>query len=423
MRKFQRKAISYLLILTLVAGLFVGLPAKKAEAASSKYMFKVNTQANVVTAYKRVNSRWVPVRAMRASTGYPHTATPIGTFRTMKKYKWKILDGPVRGRYCTRIVDRILFHSIWYKLSGSNSKRNESMPAFRRLGKDASHGCVRLSLIDAKWIYDNAAIGSKVITYKSSNPGPLGKPAKIYPKRNRRHDWDPTDPDPRNPNYNMKKPVFDFSKKKSYWRYGTREKLTDYVRVKNPNANEDISKYLYVDSIYKWSPKYKKYVLKSRKNFSTYSSGYYKVRYKVKYGYCPSGTATMKFKILSKYFKDKPLYKVDKTVYKYKTYPGGSGRYYRNAKVGATNTHYGITAYLSNHRNVFIKKNMKARVYRYNSSSKKYDYIKWIGNYKSAVHYKFSKPGTYRIDFLTRNPYGSSKGRLYRLEVGVNVSR
>ena len=34
-----------------------------------------------------------------------------------------------------------------------------------RLGINASHGCVRLALTNAKWIYDNIPVGTKVVIY------------------------------------------------------------------------------------------------------------------------------------------------------------------------------------------------------------------------------------------------------------------
>ena len=34
-----------------------------------------------------------------------------------------------------------------------------------RLGINASHGCVRLALSNAKWIYDNIPRGTKVVIY------------------------------------------------------------------------------------------------------------------------------------------------------------------------------------------------------------------------------------------------------------------
>ena len=60
-----------------------------------------------------------------------------------------------------------------------------------RLGSVASHGCVRLAAADAKWIYDNCVLGTKVTIYSSTDPGPLGRPeATPYPKYT---GYDPTD--------------------------------------------------------------------------------------------------------------------------------------------------------------------------------------------------------------------------------------
>ena len=62
-------------------------------------------------------------------------------------------------------------------------------------------GCVRLTVKDAKWIYENCPIGTQVEFYSSSNPGPLGKPTtrKISGAPANVRGWDPTDPDSRNP--------------------------------------------------------------------------------------------------------------------------------------------------------------------------------------------------------------------------------
>lgn len=72
--------------------------------------------------------------------------------------------------------------------------------SYNRLGQTASHGCVRLNVEDAKWIYDNCPVGTKVTIYDSKDPGPLGKPTPIRIDVNSPYrGWDPTDPDPRNP--------------------------------------------------------------------------------------------------------------------------------------------------------------------------------------------------------------------------------
>lgn len=71
---------------------------------------------------------------------------------------------------------------------------------YDKLGTKASLGCIRLKVVDAKWIYDNCVPGTKVEFYTSSNPGPLGKPtAQKISEDEEVRGWDPTDPDANNP--------------------------------------------------------------------------------------------------------------------------------------------------------------------------------------------------------------------------------
>ncbi len=68
-------------------------------------------------------------------------------------------------------------------------------------GTVCSHGCVRLTVEDAQWIYENCEAGTIVEIYDDAdNPGPLGKPeAQKLDGNNPRHNWDPTDTDPGKP--------------------------------------------------------------------------------------------------------------------------------------------------------------------------------------------------------------------------------
>lgn len=162
------------------------------------YYIKVNNQANVVTIYKKDSSGnyTIPVKAMVCSVG---TATPkSGVYSTTNKYQWRLLIGNVYGQYATRIVGSILFHSVPYlKQDPSTLEYWE----YDKLGIAASAGCVRLTVADAKWIYDNCKSGTKVEFYSDSNPGPLGKPTaqKISNADDNVRVWDPTDPRDNNP--------------------------------------------------------------------------------------------------------------------------------------------------------------------------------------------------------------------------------
>lgn len=167
------------------------------EKKETPYYIKVNNQANVVTIYKKDSKGeyTVPVKAMICSIG---TATPeSGVYTMSDKYTWGLLQGDVYGQYACRIVGHILFHSVPYE---EKDKSTLEWWEYDKLGTKASLGCIRLTVEDAKWIYDNCTAGTKVEFYSSSNPGPLGKPTaqKISDDEEVRN-WDPTDPDKNNP--------------------------------------------------------------------------------------------------------------------------------------------------------------------------------------------------------------------------------
>ena len=162
-----------------------------------KYYIKVNLAANTVTIYGQdENEEYTkPIKAMICSVG---KATPkSGKYNITYKYRCLALFGNVYGQYSTRIVGSILFHSVPYYTTDPNTLKYEE---FDKLGTKASAGCIRLMVKDAKWIYDNVASGSTVEFYSDAeNPGPLGKPTAPKISNNEYRDWDPTDPDPRNP--------------------------------------------------------------------------------------------------------------------------------------------------------------------------------------------------------------------------------
>ncbi len=154
---------------------------------SGSWSIRVNRAANVVTVYKGTT----PVKAFLCSTGL-NNATPLGTFSIMDKLSMHELNGPTWGYYCSHITSDILFHSI----PAPTTNRTE-VPSykFNVLGQQASQGCIRLAMGDAKWLYDTVPVGTTVVIYDdASNPGPLGKPANIKMNADPTYYIDPTDP-------------------------------------------------------------------------------------------------------------------------------------------------------------------------------------------------------------------------------------
>jgi len=170
---------------------------KKEQNSGTKYYIKINYSANVITVYEKDDDGKYtkPVKAIICSTG---TATPrSGVYRTSSKYRWHQLNGGVWGQYCTRITGHILFHSVPYS---SKSPDSLKYGAYDKLGTKASAGCIRVTVADAIWLYNNCVSGTQVEFYGSSDPGPLGKPsAKKISSNVQCRNWDPTDPDSNNP--------------------------------------------------------------------------------------------------------------------------------------------------------------------------------------------------------------------------------
>jgi lipoprotein-anchoring transpeptidase ErfK/SrfK len=105
------------------------------------------------------------VYTMIASTGRDvprDDATPQGVFAVQRErglsfYSARLGEG---ARYWVSWLHHgeYLFHSV-----PTDSKGRIIAEEARRLGQKASHGCIRLTLPDAKWLYENIRPGTKVV--------------------------------------------------------------------------------------------------------------------------------------------------------------------------------------------------------------------------------------------------------------------
>lgn len=171
------------------------LSKEKNNLNGPKYYLKVSYTSNVVAIYTKDDSGEYNnlIRTMVCSTG---TATPRGgVYKLNYKYRWLPLFGGVYGQYCSRITGNILFHSVPYL----RNHQPDSLEywEYDKLGTAASAGCVRLTVADAKWIYDNCASGCYVEFCTTLN---VSKPsaAKISSNTTCRN-YDLTDPVANNP--------------------------------------------------------------------------------------------------------------------------------------------------------------------------------------------------------------------------------
>ncbi len=187
------------------------------KKTGNKLYLEINRAAGCVTAYAydRERSAYIiPVKSFTVSVGRDVTSTgtaaslnkdtsytPLGSYSVSSngiatKYTLKTMNEPdgsvVYARWATHIVGNVYFHAI---AVGSQSHYALSPSTYNRLGSPASAGCIRMTVADAKWIYDYASAGSEVNIVKgnSAKPGPLGKNPII--RVDYTINYDPTDPE------------------------------------------------------------------------------------------------------------------------------------------------------------------------------------------------------------------------------------
>jgi len=110
------------------------------------------------------NEYTVLVRTMKCSTGKSGTPTPTGTFTnsTGPGARWHYFEKfKCWAQYAYYIQGDIMFHSVLY----GQKEGRVTQSSVNNLGRRASHGCVRLSVEDAKWIWSNCPRNTTVIVY------------------------------------------------------------------------------------------------------------------------------------------------------------------------------------------------------------------------------------------------------------------
>ena len=164
------------------------------------YLIKVNLTSQIVSIYRRDESGNFTkhVKDMLCSAGIDKGDTPTGVYEIYARYDWLLMVDKSYAQYCTRFNGPILFHSIPYFKKDPSTLMWEE---YNKLGEPASHGCVRLRVEDAKWLYDYCEDRTIVEVFYGDRNDELNqslRPDKITSDVN----WDPTDPDPYNPFYN-----------------------------------------------------------------------------------------------------------------------------------------------------------------------------------------------------------------------------
>ena len=128
-------------------------------SSSTGYLLMVDRSAHRTGVYTGSRNNWQNQKYWLCSNGKASTPTITGVYRLGIKglYFW---SGNTKCWYYSQISGDYLFHSVIYDGSSSPVRILDGT-----LGAATSHGCVRLALENAKYIYDNVPYGTTVVIY------------------------------------------------------------------------------------------------------------------------------------------------------------------------------------------------------------------------------------------------------------------
>ena len=129
----------------------------------SPYKAYVDTEKNRVYIFQWNGEQYKEcVKTFICSCGRKSTPTIKGTFQaTGHAGEWyHMVKSGCWVRYAYIIDGGYFFHSVLFSYEGDPTPTSTSV---NNLGSNASHGCVRLAVEDAKWIYENCLPGMTVV--------------------------------------------------------------------------------------------------------------------------------------------------------------------------------------------------------------------------------------------------------------------
>lgn len=123
--------------------------------SGSKFLIWVDLNKQETNVFLKALGKWNIIKELSSSTGISGKDTPKGTYRVTGRGDWFFSDKYDQGaKYWVQFYGNYLFHSLPMDM-------NRNIVDYT-LGKPASHGCVRLEVEEAKWIYNNIPNGTTV---------------------------------------------------------------------------------------------------------------------------------------------------------------------------------------------------------------------------------------------------------------------
>lgn len=127
--------------------------------SSTGYAILVDCSRHLVSIYTGYQNHWTRIQRYSCGDGKASTPTKKGVFTVGSKQRY-FGSSSYRCWYATQFSGNYLFHSVLYYPANTPSRVKDGT-----LGRGVSHGCVRLALNHAKWIYDNIPRNTRVVVY------------------------------------------------------------------------------------------------------------------------------------------------------------------------------------------------------------------------------------------------------------------
>lgn len=144
---------------------------------SMPYAIKVDRINQVITVFSESNNGAYNVieKQFICSTGTSKNKTPEGVFTlpTTRRREWRYFKTyNTYVRYAVHIEGDYFFHSLLYSKPDVSTL---SRTSYRKLGKPASHGCIRMMSDDIKWMSENCLAGTNVFIMDCEKDKDLNK--------------------------------------------------------------------------------------------------------------------------------------------------------------------------------------------------------------------------------------------------------
>ncbi len=143
-----------------------GIPKPEATPEPIAFQLEVDVNNQVVKVWSwtaDTGGYTTLYKSFLCSTGTKSNPSTPGTYvLSGRKARWCYFSkwGGSKAQYWTKIDEEIAFHSVIYSDYDEMTLKTSSLS---KLGTRQSHGCIRLTVADSKWIYDNCGEGTVVI--------------------------------------------------------------------------------------------------------------------------------------------------------------------------------------------------------------------------------------------------------------------